>query len=116
MTVSGLTLSLLIAILAVPAHARQDLVPGSRYTSGRAAAMGDAFLPLADEPGSALFYNPSGLARINKPQFEPANFNFYGNTTSVNTLGRDFYKMPSLGGYLPVLQKNTGQLVGSGAS
>jgi hypothetical protein len=114
MAVSRITLMVLLASLS--AHARQELVPGSRYTSARAAAMGDAFIPLADEPGSALFYNPAGLARIAKPQFEPANFQFYGNTTSVNTLGREFYKAPSLSGYLPVLQKNTGQLVGMGSS
>lgn len=35
--------------------------------SARAAGMGDAFLPLADDV-SALYYNPAGLIQLEKPQ------------------------------------------------
>ena len=58
--------------LALPGWASEaNSVPGSRYMSGRAAAMGDAFLPLADDGASAVFYNPSAIARLKDPRFEP---------------------------------------------
>ncbi len=41
---------------------------------GRATAMGDAFVAIADDP-SACYFNPSGLARVNRSfQFNHANW------------------------------------------
>ncbi len=110
--------SLAFALLAAPAvaEARQDLVPGSRYTSGRGAALGDAFLPLADDGASALFYQPAAIGKLRQAQVEPLNFQFYGNSDFMRTASTDFYGAPSLGGYLPRLQANPGMLVGTGAA
>jgi hypothetical protein len=111
--VSALTL---IFLLSVQVWAGQDLVPGSRYTSGRAAAMGDAFIPLADDGATSLFYNPAGIGRIRQPQAEPINFQLYGNSGFTGSAGTQFYNAPSLGGYMPVLTANPGTLVNTGAA
>ncbi|MCM2277795.1 MAG: hypothetical protein NDJ89_06935 [Oligoflexia bacterium] len=105
--------------LSAAAQARQDVVPGSRYTSARAAAMGDAFLPLAEDGPSALFYNPAGIGKLRAPQIEPANFSLYANSSylglfSLRNLG--FYRVASLKSYLPTLTGSPGTMAGVGAS
>ncbi len=81
--------------------ARQDVVPGSRYTSGRAAAMGDAFIPLADDGAAGLFYNPAGLGKVKYFQLEPMNFQLQANSDFLSSVDRNFYKATSLGKYYP---------------
>ena len=98
----GCLLFLLLNILAgAPAFARQDYIPGSRYTSARAAAMGDAFLPMGEDPASALFYNPANLAKIRKTVYEPVNFTLYMNTAYFGTVDSNFYNASSLEAYAP---------------
>lgn len=94
--------------------AREDIVPGSRYTSGRAAAMGDAFLPLADDAASALFYNPAGIALLRRPQFEPFNFQLQANSGLTSTFGTQSYKVTSLSGMQPTLSENPRAFPGVG--
>ncbi|MGE0616153.1 MAG: hypothetical protein AB7P04_10980 [Bacteriovoracia bacterium] len=96
------------------AHARLDYIPGSRYTSARAAALGDAFIPLAEDGASALFYNPAMIAGLRKPHFEPLNFQLQANTDLMRMLRLDFYKAMSLSGYLPNLQGNEDKFPGFG--
>ncbi len=79
--------------------ARQDLVPGSRYTSARGAAMGDAIISLVDDGAGGLFYNPAGLGRIRYFQFEPFNFQIMANSDYIKILDRNFYKVTSLSKY-----------------
>jgi hypothetical protein len=96
------------------AYAREDLVPGSPYTSDRGASMGDAVLPLVDD-ASALFYNPAGLAKIRATDFEPFNFNFYGGTGYLDHLGPgSFYKITSLSANQGNLASNPGSFMGVG--
>src|SRR5690606_24664564 len=83
--------------------ARGERVPGSRYTSARAAAMGDAFLPLADDAAAALFYNPAGLGKIRGNWFEPLNLQLQANSGYFSNVSLDFYKVLSLNSYAPVL-------------
>ena len=85
------------------AFARMDAVPGSRYTSGRAAALGDAFLPLADDGPSGLFYNPAALAKIRTVRVEPMNFQFQAASDYLLNPGRNFYEATSLEKYAPTL-------------
>jgi hypothetical protein len=90
-------------------------VLSSRYTSTRAAGMGDAFLPLADEPSSALFYNPAGIAAIHGFQFEPLNLELSANAASVGTAGIKAYDSYSLSGNSDTLKKNAGTTLSNGA-
>lgn len=98
------------------AAARQNLVPGSRFTSGRGAAMGDAFLPVGEDGASGLFYNPANLGKIRKTNFEFFNFTAYGNTGLVNMMNKDFYKVSSLPDYEPTLSRNRNTFASSGFS
>lgn len=99
--------------------ARDDLVPGARFTEGRAAALGDAFLPLGEDGAAALFYNPAVLGKIQKPQLEGLNLQFYGNTDYLGLLSLtsfNFYKAASLESFLTTLQANPGVNSGVGAA
>ncbi len=53
-----------LAVLVFPSMARADELPWL-YRGIRPLGMGDAFLTLADD-SNALFYNPAGLAQIDK--------------------------------------------------
>src|SRR4051794_13358195 len=81
--------------------ARWDLVPGSRYTSARAAAMGDAFLPLGEDGSAGLFYNPATLAKPTPTTLEIFNLSLYGNLNYLGSLDGNFYKITNLSGFLP---------------
>lgn len=92
-----------ILLAAAPAHAWESLIPGSRYISARAAALGGAFLPLGDDGASALFYNPAVVGKIRGLQAEPMNIAMTGNGGLVDHLGLNSYKVYSLGSYQPEL-------------
>lgn len=96
--------------------ARQDSVPGSRYTSARAAALGGAFLGLADDGASGLMYNPAALGKLKRPHFEPLNFQFMFNSGVVSTFTSSVHKATSLPSISPVLAENPQLGIGSGAS
>jgi hypothetical protein len=81
------------------ARERGDLVPGSRYTSGRGAALGDAFTPLADDAAAALFYDPSAIARLRGFEAEPMNVQGQINADYLSMFNRNAYKVYSLSGY-----------------
>src|SRR4051812_28774831 len=80
-------------------HAREDLIPGSRYTSGRGAALGDAFLPLGDDAAAGLFYNPAVLGKLRKTELEALNFSVYGNSNFFSSAGTNSYNVTNLGSY-----------------
>ncbi len=108
-------LSILASVLLVQtAWARQELVPGSRYTSGRAAAMADAFLPLGDDGATALFYNPANIGKAQKPSLAPLNLTAYMNGGYVGMLDLNFYNLPNLAGYQPTLASNVGKYASGG--
>ncbi len=102
---------------ALRAQARQDTVPGSRFTSARAAGMGDSAAPIADDVGSALFNNPAEFGKIKKAQLEPINFSFFGNTNYLSGFGAtNGYKATSLSSYQSALAENPGRFSNVGAS
>lgn len=94
--------------------AGDDLLPGSRYNSARAAAMGQAYLPLGDDPASGLFYNPANLGKVHRPIIEFFNFSFNLTSAVPQTAGTAITGITSLPGYLPSLQRAPGQLQGAG--
>ncbi len=120
----GLRISVGIALLAAliafeSAEAREDVVPGSRYMPARAAAMGDAYLPLADDPASGLFYNPAGLGLIRGVHADIMNFQLYGNGnyfTQMDLSHADFYKVTNLSSYSSSLQRSPNNWQGVGYS
>ncbi len=95
-------------------EAREDIIPGSRYTSAAGAAMGDAYLPMGDSVADGLFYNPANLARIRRTEVELLNFTGYLNTPFLTTASSNFYQATSLSSYASTLQRSPGQNSGLG--
>ncbi|MBI3535627.1 MAG: hypothetical protein HY072_09125 [Deltaproteobacteria bacterium] len=108
-------ISIIFVYIPNIAIARQDLVPGSRYTSARGAAIGDALIPLADDGASGLFYNPAGLAKIRHFQMELFNFQIQANADYLKILDRNFYKVFSLKNYASRVMSKEGSFPGLGA-
>ncbi len=107
----GFCLSLFLNELS---YARQDIVPGSRYTSARAAGLGDAYISLGDDAPSGLFYNPASLGRIRKFVVEPINFSVSANSGFVKIADPNAYKVTDLSSYAPVVNQHSGQRSGMG--
>lgn len=97
------------------AQARQDIIPGSRYTSARAASLGDAYLPLGDDGADALFYNPAVLGKLRSPDLDAMNLQFYGSSPVVSGFGPSSYKVVQLGSNQTELAKTPGVYEGLGA-
>jgi hypothetical protein len=93
-----------------------DRIPGSRYVSGRGAALGDAYIGLADTVADSLFYNPAGLGRVNGITFEPINIQLQSNDKLVSNIGRDFINFQSLDKFESNLLKKPGTNPGGGFS
>jgi hypothetical protein len=89
---------LLFALLVITqgvSHARESIIPGSRYTSARSAALGDAFLPLADDAASALFFNPAQLATL-PPGFHAEPLNLFGVANPDALFGIPLLSVPGI--------------------
>ena len=97
-----------ILILTAPNALGDGTIPGARLTSARAAGMADAFLPLADDAGTALFYNPAGLGQIRGTHFEPGNIQMQANDDFLNGFDTNYYKVTSLSNYAPVIKQHPG--------
>lgn len=70
--------SLLIPAQSLAAIDFEDAATPELAVSGRALAMGNAFVAKVDDP-SAVFYNPAGLGTIRKTTFHLSNFHFETN-------------------------------------
>jgi hypothetical protein len=110
-----LWISIACLALSLPeAQARLDRIPGSRYTSARAAALGDAFLPLGEDVASALFVNPANIAALKSAQFEPMNLQFQLNQEYIDMFSLNFFKATSLSSYQGTLAQNPAKQPGVG--
>ena len=109
---------LLLALVCAEHHAmaREDVVPGSRYTSTRAAGMADAFFPLADDAPTSLFYNPAGIARAKKPHFEVLNLTLRMNSDYLSMIDGNFFNVINLPGYTSSLAANPFKSPGAGGT
>lgn len=61
---------LFLVLLAAIRVANADKVNAEWYSSARALGMGNAAISCAEDPASAMFYNPAALARNKKFNFE----------------------------------------------
>lgn len=86
------------------AFAWEDLIPGSRYTSAAAEAMGNAYLSLGNDGASALFYNPADVGKLRNVQAEPVNVALTTTGGFTDNLGLSSYQTYSLSANQPQLQ------------
>lgn len=115
--IMGLVVGLVVGLVAVPRSAfatGADRIPGSRYVSGRGAALGDAYLGLADTVADSLFYNPAGLGRVQGATFEPLNIQLQANDKLQSNFGTEFYKFQSLQSYQATLLRHPSTNPGGG--
>jgi hypothetical protein len=93
----------------------EDAVFPELATSGRALAMGNAFLSKVDD-ASAAFYNPAGLGTVRYPHLHLSNFSIETNKGilsaatggNITTAGANITKATSLDGMRQILAKSPG--------
>ncbi|HTL11427.1 MAG TPA: hypothetical protein VL588_03000, partial [Bdellovibrionota bacterium] len=104
----------LAAIAAMPgsAFAGLGIVPGSRYASGRAVGMGNVYIPFAEDPVTALFYQPAAIGHIPKSNLEPLNLSLRLNDGYFSTIDASFTKVSSLKAFEPHLEGHEGTWMG----
>jgi hypothetical protein len=98
--------SIFAILLGIPegwAGARNS-IPGPRYLSARSAAMGEAFLTLAEDSASSLFVNPAGLANGRAMSAELLNIGLEANQDFVSGVDINSIKVTSLPAYFPTLR------------
>ncbi len=95
--------------------ARQDVVPGSRFTSARGAALGDAFLPLGEDGLSALFYNPAIVGKFKKASFDAVTLQLHINNNYAAGIDQNFYNVINLPNFTSTLSNHVGDFMGVGA-
>lgn len=91
-----------------------DRIPGSRYVSGRGAALGDAYIGLGDTMADGLFYNPAAIGKVGGLVVEPLNISLQANSKLGSMFNQDFYKFHSLSGYRSSLEAHPGTNPGGG--
>ncbi|MBN22179.1 MAG: hypothetical protein CL678_12940 [Bdellovibrionaceae bacterium] len=69
------------------AQARRSVIPGSRYESARAAALGGAYLPIVDNGVEALFYQPAAISKTDDFFVEALNLQMSFNNPYLNNAG-----------------------------
>lgn len=105
-----------VVVDPINAIARQDVVPGSRFTNARAAAMGDAFLPLGDDGMSALFYNPALVGKFRKTSFDALNIQLSANQNYAANIDGNFLNVINLSNFRSTLASHIGDFMGAGGS
>ena len=95
----------------------EDAVFPELATSGRALAMGNAFICKVDD-SSAVYYNPAGLGTVRHPHLHLSNFHLETNKGwsdmglggSVTDVSSNFAKSFSLDGTRELLVENPGKI------
>ncbi|MBC7426968.1 MAG: hypothetical protein H7336_00055 [Bacteriovorax sp.] len=98
----------------------EDAIFPELATSGRALAMGNAYVSKADD-ASSVFYNPAGLGTIRNTHFHLSNFHFEvnkgllssGTGGAISNASKNVTKMFSLDGTRQVLKNNVGKIAHS---
>ena len=105
---------ILILLAFGNAWARDDVVPGPRWMSARANAMGDSLAPFANKLSDGLFNQPAALAHFKGAKFEPLTFQGYGNMGFLKNLGLNSHKILSLNTASDLLNEAPGTPMGVG--
>jgi hypothetical protein len=95
----------------------EDAIFPELATSGRALAMGNAFISKVDD-ASAVFYNPAGLGTVRNTHLHLSNFHLEANKGMLSAGGggaigdalKNMTKMFSLDGTREVLKDNVGKI------
>lgn len=98
----------------------EDAIFPELATSGRALAMGNAFISKVDD-ASAAFYNPAGLGTVRNTHFHLSNFHLEvnkglmtaGTGGALTDASKNVTKMFSLDGTREVLKENQGKIAHS---
>ena len=98
----------------------EDAIFPELATSGRALAMGNAYVAKADD-SSSVFYNPAGLGTVRNTHFHISNFHFEvnrgfifsGTGGSIVNASKNITKIFSLDGTRQVLRNNVGKIAHS---
>jgi hypothetical protein len=103
----GWTVIILSVFVGMPwAHAnpRFDLMPGSRFTSAPAGAIGDAYFTFVSDVGDSLFINPAGLGELRTKRIEPINIGMGLNYGLLSNFGLGVFQFFSLPSFAASLQ------------
>ena len=95
----------------------EDAIFPELATSGRALAMGNAFISKVDD-AAAAFYNPAGLGSIRNTHFHLSNFHMEfnkglmsaGTGGAITDAAQNSMKMFSLDGVRQILSENVGSI------
>lgn len=106
-----------VIVLPIQAIEFEDAIFPELATSGRALAMGNAYVASVDD-SSSVYYNPAGLGTVRHKHFHLSNFHFESNTSWLSLGGggkiadaaSNFAKGFSLDGTRELLDKNPGVL------
>jgi hypothetical protein len=112
-------LPLFIFILSFNAKAIsfEDGIFPELATSGRALAMGNAYIAKVDD-ASAVFYNPAGLGTVRYPHLHLSNFNIESNKDVLNSANAGSFssatanigKIASMDGFRKLMYSNVGDI------
>lgn len=114
MSLKGFFIIFCLTLSAAEGWATMSSIPGSRFTSARAAALGNAFLPLAERGGEALFYNPAAIGKLQGVHFDPFDFQLMTNNDLIGNYGIDAYKITDLGQFKTPMAFYPGTMGGAG--
>lgn len=93
-----------------------EYMPGPRFQSLRGLGMADAYLPVVDSGGEALFYQPAAIAKLEKTQFEAVNVSLRTNSDYFTNVGLDFYRILTPSAYTTNLNSHVMTSPSVGAS
>jgi len=91
-------------------------IPGARYQSVRALSMGNAYIEMADDAATGLFYNPAGIAKIRGFQFEPFNLGVQVDPGFVSSASTESIQFPTFSSYKSRIDRTPGVRHGASMS
>lgn len=103
---------------SLPALAYMDPVNREWFSTAKALSMGNAGIATADDPATAMFYNPAALSALRNPTFEVFNPQFDMSTGNFSAAGgvKNLSKLTSLERTYELLNAKRGTPISLGTS